>query len=183
MYRPSTVLFLLAIGLTSTRAQIPPARPTRPTPPTRDAHTPGYVMAKELPDGENAPATVDGNFILGPTHNPAPETIAKEGVPRGTTKSFTLTSKESTIYNPGLIRDDVAGCTNSSIMTTVTAPNDANRSLMNSGSTARPQAVSEKNCRMAPAHSAGASTGAQWPTCGRCRTFWVLKRSAKREEM
>src|SRR5215510_3753674 len=46
MYRPSTVLFLLAIGLTSARAQTPPARPARPTPPTRDAHTPGYVMAK-----------------------------------------------------------------------------------------------------------------------------------------
>ena len=66
-----------------------------------------------------AAAGAEGNFIIGPTHNPAPETIAKEGVPRGTTKSFTLSSKESTIYNPGLIRDDVAGCTNSSIMTTV----------------------------------------------------------------
>src|SRR5260370_30377678 len=82
MCRPSTVMFLLAISLTSAMAQTPPARPARPTPPTRDSHTPGYVMAKELPDGENAPATVDGNFILGPTHKPAPEATVHEGVPR-----------------------------------------------------------------------------------------------------
>ena len=75
------------------------------------------------------PAGAEGNFIIGPTHNPAPETIAKEGVPRGTTKSFTLSSKESTIYNPGLIRDDVAGCTNSSIMTT-TAPDDKSHMIV-----------------------------------------------------
>ena len=34
-------------------------------PPTRDAHTAGYVQARELADGENAPAGTDGNFILG----------------------------------------------------------------------------------------------------------------------
>src|SRR5881398_470175 len=94
------------------------------TPPTRDPSNPNYPRATELPDGTLPPPGAEGNFIIGPTHNPAPETIAKEGVPHGTTKSFTLSSKESTIYNPGLIRDDVAGCTNSSIMTTVTAPDD-----------------------------------------------------------
>jgi hypothetical protein len=31
---------------------------------------------------------------------------------------------------------------------------------------------------MASAHCAGASTAA-WPACGRCSTFWALKRSAK----
>ena len=51
---------------------------TRPTPPTRDAHTVGYVEAKELPDGTNAPADVDGNFILGPTHAPAPASTVQE---------------------------------------------------------------------------------------------------------
>ena len=29
----------------------PSSRPRRPTPPTRDPHTPGYVTATELPDG------------------------------------------------------------------------------------------------------------------------------------
>jgi hypothetical protein len=41
-----------------------PTRPVRPPAPTRDPHTAGYVKATELPDGENAPAQVDGNFIL-----------------------------------------------------------------------------------------------------------------------
>jgi hypothetical protein len=99
-------------------------------PPTRDPSNPNYPRATELPDGTLPPSGAEGNFIIGPTHNPAPETIAKEGVPRGTTKSFTLTSRESTIYNPGLIRDDVAGCTNSSIMTTVTAPDDKSHMIV-----------------------------------------------------
>src|ERR1022692_5230766 len=68
-----------------------PARPTlRPTPPTRDSNTPGYVAAKVLPDGANAPANSDGNFILGPTHNPAPEMTAHEGVPQGAVFNFTM---------------------------------------------------------------------------------------------
>ena len=57
-------------------ATTPPAQaaaPARPTPPTRDPNTPGYVTAKELPDGTVPPPDVDGNFIVGPTHNPAPE--------------------------------------------------------------------------------------------------------------
>jgi len=112
MYRPSTVLFLLAIGLTSARAQTPPARPARPAAPTRDAHTPGYVMAKELPDGENAPATVDGNFILGPTHKPAPESTVREGVPQGTVYNFTMESTDSEFY-PGIAREPLATPTRS----------------------------------------------------------------------
>jgi hypothetical protein len=70
------------------------------------------------------PTGAEGNFIIGPTHAPAPETVAKDGVPRGTTTSFTISSKESVIYNPGLIRDDTPGCSNSSIMITTTAPGD-----------------------------------------------------------
>src|SRR5215472_6168840 len=104
MFRPSTVMFLLAIGLTSARAQTPPARPARPAAPTRDAHTPGYVMAKGLPDGENAPATVDGNFILGPTHKPAPGSTVREGVPQGTVYNFTMESTDSKFY-PGIARE------------------------------------------------------------------------------
>jgi hypothetical protein len=65
-------------------AQQPPARPARqarPTPPTRDPSTPGFVSAKELPDGAVPPADADGNFIIGPTHNRAPEMTAQDGVP------------------------------------------------------------------------------------------------------
>src|SRR5581483_2836720 len=82
----------------------PPPRAPRPTPPTRDPHTPGYVTAKELPDGTNAPPTEDGNFILGPTHNPAPESIVHEGVPQGAVYTFDMQSSDSKLY-PGIARD------------------------------------------------------------------------------
>src|SRR5271170_3572203 len=81
-----------------------PPRPVRPTPPTRDPNTPGYVTAKELPDGVNAPVNADGNFILGPTHNPAPEASPQEGVPQGTVIEFTMNSADSKIY-PGIARE------------------------------------------------------------------------------
>ena len=81
-----------------------PVAPQRPTPPTRDPHTPGYVAAKELADGVNAPADANGNFILGPTHPAAPESTAQPGVPQGTVIEFTLSSADSKLY-PGIARD------------------------------------------------------------------------------
>jgi enterochelin esterase family protein len=90
----------LAICQTSSTSAPPP----RPTPPTRDPHTPGFVAATELPDGANAPANADGNFILGPTHNPAPESLSHERVPQGAVYEFTMSSAESKIY-PGIARE------------------------------------------------------------------------------
>src|ERR1051325_7698379 len=66
--------------------------PPRPTPPTRDPKMPGYVAAKELPDGAVPPPDVDGNFIIGPSHSPAPEMTVQEGVPQGTIINFTMSS-------------------------------------------------------------------------------------------
>ncbi len=82
----------------------PPAANTRPTPPTRDPRTPGYVAAAELPDGQVPPASAYGNFIIGPTHAPAPEMSVQPGVPQGTIHSFTMSSADSTIY-PGIARE------------------------------------------------------------------------------
>jgi iron(III)-enterobactin esterase len=81
-----------------------PAAPPRPTPPTRDPHTPGYVTAKELPDGAVPPVDVEGNFIIGPTHSPAPEMAVQEGVPQGTIYNLTMSSSDSKMY-PGIARD------------------------------------------------------------------------------
>jgi iron(III)-enterobactin esterase len=75
-----------------------------PGPPTRDPHAPGYVKAKELPDGKVPPANADGNFIIGPTHNPAPEMSVHAGVPQGAVYEFTMSSTDSKIY-PGIARD------------------------------------------------------------------------------
>ncbi len=106
MLRLPGTLFLIGLtaGLSPAMAQAPAARPARPAPPTRDPHTPGYVTAKELPDGANAPASADGNFILGSTHNPAPEMTVQEGVPQGDVFTFTMDSADSKIY-PGIARE------------------------------------------------------------------------------
>src|SRR3954452_11050040 len=42
----------------------------------------------------------------------------------------TMSSNESVIYNPGLIRDDTPGCGNSSIMTKTTAPGDKSNMIV-----------------------------------------------------
>ncbi len=78
--------------------------PARPVPPTRDPNTAGFVAAKELPDGTVPPVDAEGNFIIGPTHNPAPESTAQEGVPQGTIYNLTMSSADSRIY-PGIARE------------------------------------------------------------------------------
>jgi predicted alpha/beta superfamily hydrolase len=96
------ILLGLMAGASLAMSQAP--APVRPTPPTRDPHTPGYVSAIELPDGSNPPANADGNFIIGPTHQPAAEMSVHEGVPQGTIYEFTMSSADSKIY-PGITRD------------------------------------------------------------------------------
>jgi hypothetical protein len=95
--------FLVLASLFGITAAHPGMAQSRPTPPTRDPHTTGYVAATELADGANPPADKDGNFILGPTHAPAPEMAVHEGVPQGTVSEFTMSSADSKLY-PGIAR-------------------------------------------------------------------------------
>jgi enterochelin esterase family protein len=97
--RTTTIAAALFAPLLVAAAQQP-----RPTPPTRDPHTQGYVRATELPDATLPPANKDGNFILGPTHPPAPEMTADPSVPQGTVTEITMTSADSKFY-PGIARD------------------------------------------------------------------------------
>ena len=128
MFRHPSAAFLMSllIGFVPATAQTPPAappaaaRPARSPAPARDPNTPGYVTAKDLPDGANAPVKEDGNFILGPTHNPTPEMTVQEGVPQGTVYDFTMESTDSKIY-PGIAR---AGMTPD--------PNDPTKMIVNS---------------------------------------------------
>jgi len=94
----------LIVGTTLAQTPQTATHPPRLTPPTRDPHIPGYVTATELPDGTNAPANADGNFILGPTHNPAPESSPQPDVPQGTVSQFTINSIDSKLY-PGIARE------------------------------------------------------------------------------
>jgi enterochelin esterase-like enzyme len=91
---------------TAPQTPAPPAatRRARPPAPVRDPNTPGFVKAKELPDGTVPPANADGNFIIGPTHNRAPEFDVQDGVPKGTLYEFTMSSADSKSY-PGIARD------------------------------------------------------------------------------
>lgn len=73
-------------------------------PPTRDPRSPNYPAAIELPDGQVPPISGNGNYIIGPSHPAAPETIARPAVPKGRIVSFTMASTESGIYRPGLVR-------------------------------------------------------------------------------
>ena len=81
----------------------------RPSPtirafPTHDPHTPGYVTATDLPDNTLPGVNLEGNFIIGPAHTAAPESIAQPNVPRGAIIEFTMNSTDSKFY-PGIARD------------------------------------------------------------------------------
>ena len=91
---PFTLLFYIVLDASLVKGQ----------PPVRDPHTPGYVSATELPDGAIPSPDSNGNFIIGPTHNPAPESIVQTNVPQGTIYRFTVDSKDSKIY-PGIARE------------------------------------------------------------------------------
>jgi predicted alpha/beta superfamily hydrolase len=97
-------IFSRGFGQSPPSAQKPVSRTERPTPPTRDPNLPGYVTAKELPDGSIPPANVDGNFIIGPTHSAAAELAAQGDLAHGTVIEFTMKSSDSKIY-PGIARD------------------------------------------------------------------------------
>ncbi len=121
----------LAVAQNATAPQQPapaapaaPARGNRPPAPTRDPNTPGYVKATELPDGAVPAVTAYGNFILGPTHPPAPEMTVKDGVPRGMVHNFTMESTASKIY-PGIARQPGSR--------SMVDPNDPAKRIVNSG--------------------------------------------------
>ena len=109
MFRPFALALALLLASTAVAQTPPPSQapgrgPGRAPAPTRDPHTAGYVAAKELPDGDNAPANADGDFIIGPTHPAAPEMAANDSVPKGTVYNFTMESADSMFY-PGIARE------------------------------------------------------------------------------
>jgi enterochelin esterase-like enzyme len=96
----------MAICQSSAATDAPPPCPRgpRPVPPTRDPLTPGYVKATELPDGAVPASDQLGNFILGPTHAPAPELADPNRSLDGTVVEFTMSSADSK-YFPGIACD------------------------------------------------------------------------------
>ncbi len=90
----------------------PPAAPAaapaaaRPTPPTRSPDAPGApkFIRLEAKPGVNPPVDAVGNFIIGPDYAPAPELTVVEGMPQGKVTQFTMASKDSKFFNPGIAR-------------------------------------------------------------------------------
>jgi hypothetical protein len=94
------------------------------SPPTRNPDNPSYPSATTLPSGKLPAVTANGNFIIGPAHPAAPETVAQAQVPTGKVYSLTMSSRDGVIYNPGILRVDPQNCLNASIFSAQTAPND-----------------------------------------------------------
>ena len=103
--RTAAIACLLSVALrVSAQSSTTTRSSERPAPPTREPNSPGYVPAKELPDGAVPPANADGNFIIGPTHNAASELPAADTALEGTVLEFTMKSSDSKIF-PGIARD------------------------------------------------------------------------------
>ena len=67
---------------------------------------------------------------LGRRMLPRRRLTAQDGAPTGKVFSFTMSSNDSTVFNPGLIRDDPDGCLNASVFTGQTAPGDKSNLLV-----------------------------------------------------
>ncbi len=105
------------------------------SPPTRNPLNPAYPPATTLPNGQIPTATENGNFIIGPTHDPAPETTVNPNVPHGATYSFTMSSNQSVTYKPGWVRDDPNGCLDASVYTASTVPSDPSHIIITTSHT------------------------------------------------
>jgi enterochelin esterase-like enzyme len=78
----------------------------RPKPPVRPFDAPGapdFIRLDDKP-GVNPPIDAVGNYLIGPDYKPAPERKANEDVPKGKVSQFTIDSKTTKIFNPGIAR-------------------------------------------------------------------------------
>src|SRR5215831_13019317 len=73
-------------------------------PPVRKFDDPGSPSFKVLKAGANPQLDVDGNYVIGAEYTPAPERKVVEGVPQGKVRQFTIDSKETKLFNPGIAR-------------------------------------------------------------------------------
>lgn len=92
------------LGMICLSADVAMAQANRPAPPVREPDAPGYVKATALPDGEVPGPNVNGAFVIGPTHAPAPEMTPGPDTPKGTVHTLTMSSADSRLY-PGIARD------------------------------------------------------------------------------
>ncbi|MCA8990058.1 MAG: esterase family protein [Planctomycetaceae bacterium] len=75
-------------------------------PPVRLYDAPGAPPFIVLKPGEAPPLDACDNFVIGPEYVPAPELKVVEGIPQGEVLQFTIDSKETRIFNPGIARNE-----------------------------------------------------------------------------
>jgi len=105
LQRITVLITFLAVTMPSFETSIA-APPERQPPPTRRFDAPGspaFVRLDGKP-GLNPPLETDGNFLIGPEYLPAPENKVAEGVPQGKVQQFSINSKDTTLFNPGIAR-------------------------------------------------------------------------------
>ena len=95
MFKPFPALLIVTCLFTETALA---------QPPVRKFDGPGAPPFTVLNAGENPPLNVDGNFVIGPDYKPALERKVVEGVPQGKVKQFSIDSKETKLFNPGIAR-------------------------------------------------------------------------------
>jgi len=100
------------------------------SPPTRNPFNPEYPPATALPGSQLPSPTAIGNFIIGANHPASPLIVDQRGVPRGTVYSFTMSSTDSVVYNPGLVRDDPNNCLEAALYEGQTASGDPSNMLV-----------------------------------------------------
>src|SRR5260221_4806246 len=87
------LLSLLALASSAFCADAP--APKKEGPPSRAFDAPGFPTFTRLDGkpGVNPPADADGDFLLGPEYQGAPEWKVVDGVPQGKVQQFTINSK------------------------------------------------------------------------------------------
>ncbi len=75
-------------------------------PPTRAFDAAGAPEFERLDGktGVNPPLNSDGNFLIGPVYESAPERDLVAGVPQGRVEQFTMDSRNGKLFNPGIAR-------------------------------------------------------------------------------
>ncbi len=91
----SFVVFLATFSIFATASAAPPVR---------EFDAPGAPPFNVLKTGEKPPLDAYDNFVIGPEYVPAPERKVIKGVPQGKVQQFSIDSKETAIYNPGIAR-------------------------------------------------------------------------------
>ena len=74
-------------------------------PPVRLFDAPGAPPFTVLETDESPSLDAYDNFVIGPDYVSAPENQSIAGVPQGKVQQFTIDSRETKIYNPGIARE------------------------------------------------------------------------------